>query len=97
MSAGRHIAQFRVFGRVQGVGFRHFVTAAADDLGLSGWVRNRSDGSVEVRAEGAGEAIAALLAACNEGPRAARVARIEHQDPPSDGAAAVGFHARPTL
>ena len=39
-------------GRVQGVGFRYFVMNAAEELGLTGWVRNRRDGSVEVLAEG---------------------------------------------
>ncbi len=96
MSAGRHIKQFRIFGRVQGVGFRYFVAAAADDLGLSGWVRNRIDGSVEVRAEGAEDAVSALLAACGEGPCAAAVARIEFEDPPPAASPASGFRMLPT-
>jgi acylphosphatase len=41
----------RVIGRVQGVGFRYYVLNAAIELGLTGWVRNRRDGSVEVVAE----------------------------------------------
>jgi hypothetical protein len=48
-----------VHGRVQGVGFRYFVMREARALGLSGWVRNQADGSVEVEAEGA-----AILSTC---------------------------------
>jgi acylphosphatase len=65
-----------VTGRVQGVGFRDFVARRARALGLAGWVRNRSDGSVEVLAEGDASALEALRAACQGGPPAARVAEV---------------------
>lgn len=68
---------FRVRGRVQGVGFRWFVENAARQLGISGWVRNRSDGSVEVLAQGTREQLFALRARLHEGPRAARVDDVE--------------------
>ncbi len=68
---------FRVRGRVQGVGFRWFVEAEAAKLGVAGWVRNRSDGSVEVLAQGSREQLFALRAKLHEGPRASRVDEVE--------------------
>lgn len=68
---------FRVRGRVQGVGFRWFVEKEAATLGIAGWVRNRSDGSVEVLAQGTREQLFALRAKLQEGPRAARVDDVE--------------------
>jgi acylphosphatase len=68
---------YRVRGRVQGVGFRWFVENAARTLGVSGWVRNRSDGSVEVMAQGTREQLFSLRAKLHEGPRAARVDDVE--------------------
>ena len=68
---------FRVRGRVQGVGFRWFVENEAAKLGIAGWVRNRSDGSVEVLAQGTREQLFALRAKLHEGPRAARVDDVE--------------------
>ena len=49
--------QYRVHGRVQGVGFRYTVTQAANALGLTGWVRNERDGSVTTELQGSAEAI----------------------------------------
>jgi acylphosphatase len=68
---------FRVRGRVQGVGFRWFVESEAAKLGIAGWVRNRSDGSVEVLAQGTHEQLFAFRAQLHEGPRAARVDDVE--------------------
>jgi acylphosphatase len=68
---------YRVRGRVQGVGFRWFVESEAAKLGIAGWVRNRSDGSVEVFAQGTREQVFALRAKLHEGPRAARVDDVE--------------------
>lgn len=65
-----------VSGRVQGVGFRYFVLTHAQHLGLSGWVRNRADRSVEVVARGSRAAIDALRAYLRQGPRSSRVADI---------------------
>ncbi len=59
----------RVEGRVQGVGFRYFVLDNAQPLGITGWVRNRWDGSVEVLAEGAKNNLENLLTAIRRGPR----------------------------
>jgi acylphosphatase len=57
----------------------------ARTLGLRGWVANRPDGSVEVLAEGAAPALAALLRWCHDGPPAARVDHIEVTDEPVHG------------
>jgi acylphosphatase len=65
--------RFVVTGRVQGVGFRWFVEREAAILCVTGWVRNRDNGSVEVMATGTREQLAALHGRLREGPRAARV------------------------
>ena len=62
-----------VKGRVQGVGFRWFAERVARELGVRGWVRNRSDGTVETLAEGDDSAVAAYLARLESGPRGSRV------------------------
>ena len=66
-----------VSGFVQGVGFRHFVYVNASNLGVTGWVRNRWDGSVEVVAEGDQAQLESLLAILRRGPRAAHVDDVE--------------------
>jgi acylphosphatase len=69
--------RFVVRGRVQGVGFRWFVEREAHILGISGWVRNNADGSVEVLATGTRDQLAGLRARLRQGPRAARVDCVE--------------------
>jgi acylphosphatase len=69
--------RFVVTGRVQGVGFRWFVEKEASDLGLSGWVRNRQDGTVEVLAAGSKEKLDSLYSVLQRGPRAARVDGVQ--------------------
>jgi acylphosphatase len=64
-------------GGVQGVGFRYFVLRRARALGLTGWVRNRADGTVEVDAEGDRAALEGLLERLREGPPGATVAGVE--------------------
>lgn len=66
-----------VRGDVQGVGFRYFVQRKAQQLGLHGWVRNNDDGTVELVAEGSRKELEALSRAVREGPRLARVDRVE--------------------
>jgi acylphosphatase len=66
-----------VHGRVQGVGFRDFTQNRAVDLGLTGWVRNQSDGTVEVTAEGDRDTLERLVAFLNRGPRSARVTQVD--------------------
>jgi acylphosphatase len=69
--------RFVVRGRVQGVGFRWFVEREAHTLGISGWVRNNSDGSVEVLAQGTREQLLVLGSRLRQGPRASRVDDVE--------------------
>jgi acylphosphatase len=66
-----------VKGDVQGVGFRFFMIRRAQALGLSGWVRNRDDGTVEFIAEGSRPDLERLEKAAWEGPRMARVTAVE--------------------
>ena len=77
--------RFVVRGRVQGVGFRWFVEREAHMLGIAGWVRNNSDGSVEVLAMGTRDQLLGLRSRLQEGPRAARVDDVQeiHADPVS--------------
>lgn len=84
-----------VHGQVQGVFYRGWTVEAARGLGLSGWVRNRRDGTVEILARGTREALDALAQRCREGPIAAKVERIEQSE--SDERPPPGFEQRPTL
>lgn len=68
--------QFFVFGRVQGVGFRFFTLQEAGKIGITGTVRNRIDGSVEVIAQGTEEQIATMRAWLLNGPKTAKVERV---------------------
>lgn len=65
-----------VSGRVQGVGFRWFVVEEARRLRLSGWVRNRPDGKVEIAASGNADALAKLESAVTTGPPGAQVQKV---------------------
>jgi len=66
-----------VRGRVQGVFFRASTLREARRLGLTGWVKNRNDGAVEIVAEGEEDGIKDLIAWANRGPGAARVERVD--------------------
>jgi acylphosphatase len=87
--------RFVVTGRVPGVGFRAFVEGRAVALGLTGWVRNRTNGDVEVEAFGLEPALLRLWAACAEGPRFAVVSAVRDL-PPSGEAPPDRFERRPT-
>jgi acylphosphatase len=67
------IRQVRITGRVQGVGYRAWVEHRARAHGLEGWVRNRSDGSVEALFAGPEPVVADMVEACRRGPSSARV------------------------
>ncbi len=71
------LIHIRVFGRVQGVGFRAWTRRTANSFGISGWVRNRRDGSVEIMADGPDAIMKEFLSACRKGPSWARVDRLE--------------------
>ncbi len=83
-----------ISGRVQGVWFRGWTVDEASLRGLSGWVRNRRDGTVEAVFGGAPEAVDGMVEACRSGPPAARVVAVETH--PHDDPVAPGFHSRPT-
>ena len=87
-------ARLVIAGRVQAVGYRAWTIETAMRLGLRGWVRNRRDGTVEARMTGDEEAVAVMVDACRQGPRAARVTNVAVGDTEDDGSA--GFSARPT-
>ncbi|MAW81874.1 MAG: acylphosphatase [Parvularcula sp.] len=70
----------RITGRVQGVSYRAWTREAARAQGLSGWVRNCADGSVEAVFAGDRAAVDAMIAACRKGPPAARVDNVETAD-----------------
>jgi acylphosphatase len=63
-------------GTVQGVGYRYWTERVATGLGLTGWVRNRRDGSVEALFCGDTDAVAEMLQRCHDGPRSARVTAV---------------------
>ncbi len=67
-------------GRVQGVGFRDTMIVEARRLGVTGWVRNRRDGSVEAAVSGTGEQLAAIVQWAHRGPPAAHVLHVEISD-----------------
>ena len=69
--------KFLISGRVQGVGYRFYAKRLAEELGVSGWVKNLADGRVEARATGDPEVIDELLAGLRQGPVGARVDQIE--------------------
>lgn len=83
-----------IHGRVQGVWYRAWTVETARSLGLTGWVRNRTDGSVEAVVEGDESVITQFLALAHVGPTAAKVARIDATD--TDVRAFATFEKRPT-
>ena len=83
-----------ITGRVQGVWYRGWTVDEALERGLSGWVRNRRDGSVEALFSGPEAAVRAMIERCREGPPAARVERIV--EAPESAPVGAGFRQRPT-
>jgi acylphosphatase len=79
MEAGARLvrAHLTIRGRVQGVYFRASTAYEAQNLGLTGWVRNCADGSVEAVAEGDRDKVEELVAWCRRGPRGARVEVVQ--------------------
>ena len=69
-----------IYGRVQGVYFRDSMRQQARRLGVTGWVRNRSDGTVESMASGDTEAVAAIIEWARQGPATAKVTDVQVED-----------------
>jgi acylphosphatase len=84
--------RYLVTGRVQGVGYRYFAVQEARRLGVTGFARNLPDGSVEVIAEGADDALSQFEEALRSGPSFAAVQNVDRAPAPSRGDA--GFHVR---
>jgi acylphosphatase len=85
----RHVT---VHGDVQGVFFRETARRKATEAGVSGWIANRSDGTVEAIFEGPPEAVEELVEFCREGPTAATVERAEVSEQEPEGLS--GFNVR---
>lgn len=85
---------FVVSGRVQGVGFRHFVWKMAIEIGIRGWVRNTTDGAVEVAAWGSENQLEDLSNALHQGPRWSTVAAVRREQAPEGEAPAGPFSIR---
>lgn len=88
--------RLRITGRVQGVGFRYAMHSEAARRGLSGWVRNRRDGSVEALVQGEAGAVEALVDWARRGPPGARIDALRSEAAEGEPAAA-GFELKPTV
>ena len=88
------VLHLTIRGRVQGVGFRYSMQQEAIRLGVSGWVRNRRDGSVEALAQGDQAAVDALVAWARRGPASAKVDDVQTE--PAEGQFS-GFESRATV
>jgi len=85
----------RIEGQVQACGFRDFAVREANARKLKGWVRNRTDGSLEAVASGPQKEVEAFIAVCMQGPRGARVSALNLQ--PVDPPESLGFIRRPSV
>jgi acylphosphatase len=90
MRITRHLA---ITGRVQGVGYRFYTQRKARELRLSGWVRNRRDGSVEAMIQGEADVVEAMTEWARRGPPSAVVADVKVSDGEGDYS---GFETLPT-
>jgi acylphosphatase len=88
------VVRLRIEGRVQGVGYRDWLTRRARAHGLCGWVRNRLDGSVEALLIGDKDAVEDVIAACRHGPRLASVIAVQRSGDNDDGS--TDFRQAPT-
>jgi acylphosphatase len=86
--------RLRISGRVQGVAYRAWAERQASLLALSGWVRNRRDGSVEAVLAGPEDAVRDMIERCRRGPPLARVAAVSETI--EEGAPDPGFRQLPT-
>jgi acylphosphatase len=89
--------RIRVTGIVQGVGFRWFTRDVAAEHGVTGWVRNRRDGSVEAELHGAADALSAVVRALRAGPPHSEVTAVTVVDLPAAPSQPDAFEIRSTL
>ena len=87
--------RLRIEGSVQGVGYRFFAVDEARKLGLDGWIRNRSDGSVEALVSGPTNNVESFVAICMRGPSGARVTNVDMHT--AEAPAERGFRSRATV
>jgi acylphosphatase len=87
--------RLRIEGYVQAVGYRNFVISEATRLGVDGWIRNRSDGTVEALVSGPNASVETLVGLCMKGPPGARIGNVEMHR--AEAPATKGFHRRPSL
>jgi acylphosphatase len=88
--------KLRIRGRVQGVGYRDALRHEAQRRAVAGWVRNRTDGSVEALLQGPAPRVAEVIAWARSGPAASRVDGVEI-DPTHEEPVHAGFELRPTV
>jgi acylphosphatase len=86
----------RITGKVQGVGYRAWTIQTAEQLGLRGWVRNRSDGSVEAVFQGDDGKLLLMQDKCQDGPLFARVMNVSFKNI-DQTEVFTAFHSKPTL
>lgn len=80
MAGHRREVRARVYGNVQGVGFRIWARGEATSLGLAGWVRNEADGSVTTQIAGLDEAVSTMIGRLWKGPSEASVSRVDVEE-----------------
>ena len=85
----------RIYGRVQGVSYRAWTVREATALQLDGWVRNRTDGTVEALFVGEEDVVGLMLERCLKGPLLAKVEKVEIE--PAQGITEKGFEQKPTV
>ena len=74
--------ELRIYGRVQGVGFRYAARTRARELGLAGWVENMADGSVNAAVQGRSEACHSFIGWCREGTGYSWVEKVDVEEKP---------------
>jgi acylphosphatase len=87
--------RLRIEGFVQAVGYRNFVIGEAARLGIDGWIRNRSDGTVEALVSGPNAAVETLVGFCMKGPPGSTIKNVELHK--AEAPAEKGFKRRPSL
>jgi len=76
----KKVLKIKIFGTVQGVSFRYYAARKARELGIAGWVRNESGGSISILAEGEQQAVDEFVSWCRHGPPAAAVTGFESKE-----------------